>query len=347
MSAEHHQGPEGAGSPVLQITGLTRRFGSGTRAVVANDRVSLTVRPGEVVGLLGHNGAGKTTLVSQVIGLLRPDAGTIRVTGVDAVADPGGARRLVAVQPQTQAPLDGLTPRLAIELSGRLRGLAPARARAAAADLAEELDITEWLDRRALPDGRGLSGGVRRLTAFAMAVAAPTPLVVLDEPTNDIDAARRRLLWEAVRRRGDAGAGVLVVTHNVTEAERVVDELVVLHRGRVVGAGSPASLGGGHDDGLRLELQLPAGSGGDPTGDRTPAALGQLAPVTVLREVRTGRRLLLTLPSTQGPAAVTWAAGLRAAGRIDGYALGPATLEDAYLALTTTSTSETQETTDA
>lgn len=324
-------------SVVLHVSGLTRRFGSGAGAVVANHDVSLTVGAGEVVGLLGHNGAGKTTLVSQVIGLLRPHAGTIRVGDVDAVIRPGAARRLVAVQPQSQAPLDGLTPRLAIELSGRLRGLAPARARIATTEVAEELDITEWLDRRALPDGRGLSGGIRRLTAFAMAVVSPTPLVVLDEPTNDIDAARRRLLWAAVRRRGDAGTGVLVVTHNVIEAERVVDELVVLHRGHVVAAGSPAHLGGDHDGHLRLELQLPPG-GTAPTPEHTG--------MTVLREVRTGRRLLLTLPPGQAPAAVAWAAGLRSSGRIDGYTLSPATLEDAYLALTTGPDPSTREVSD-
>lgn len=312
--------------PVLEVAGLTRRFGR----VVANDDLSLTVRAGEVVGLLGHNGAGKTTLVSQLVGLLRPDAGTIRVGGaggVDAVADPAGARRHVALQPQAQAPVDGLTPRRAIELSGRIRGLSSRDSRAAATELAEELDIGPWLDRRALPEGGGVSGGVRRLTSFAMAVAAPTPLLVLDEPTNDIDASRRRLLWEAVRRRGDQGAGVLVVTHNVAEAERIVDDLVVLHHGRVVAAGSPAQLRGTQDSDLRLELQLQPG-GADPATGSDPL------PVTTLRHVRAGRRVLLTVPTNQAAAAVTWATGLRDRQEIDGYALGPVTLEDTYLALT-------------
>src|SRR5690606_21432511 len=228
---------------VLHVAGLTRRFGK----VVANDDVSLRVRPGEVVGLLGHNGAGKTTLVSQVVGLLRPDAGTIRVGDVDAVRNPAAVRRHVSLQPQAQAPIDGLTPRAAIEIAGRIRGLSTRQAKAAAEELAAELDILPWLDKQALPEGRGLSGGIRRLTAFAMTVAAPTPLLVLDEPTNDIDASRRRLRWTAVRRRADAGAGVLLVTHNVTEAERIVDELVVLDRGRVVAAGSPARLRGTQD----------------------------------------------------------------------------------------------------
>lgn len=306
----------------LDVSGLTRRFGS----VVANDEVTLRVGPGEVVGLLGHNGAGKTTLVSQVVGLLRPDAGTIRIGELDAVADPAEARRRVALQPQAQAPIDGLTPRRAIEMAGRIRGLTPRTARAAAVEVADELDITRWFDQRALPEGRGLSGGVRRLTGFAMAVVAPTPLVVLDEPTNDIDAARRRLLWSAVRRRGDEGSAVLLVTHNVAEAERIVDRLVVLDRGRVVAAGSPAQLRGTSDRDVRLELQLRA--------DAADAVDLDQPPVTVLRTLRTGRRALLTVPAAEATAAVGWATRLRDEDRIDDYALGPATLEDAYLSLT-------------
>ncbi|NOV98886.1 ABC transporter ATP-binding protein [Isoptericola halotolerans] len=305
---------------VLVVEGVTKRFG----AVTANAAISIRVRAGEVVGLLGHNGAGKTTLVSQIVGLLRPDAGEIRVAGVDAVAHPGTARRLVALQAQGQVPLDGLTPRTAVELAGRLRGLPRREARRAAERLAVELDITEWIDQRALPEGRGLSGGVRRLAGFAMTVAAPAPLVVLDEPTNDVDAARRRRLWDAVRRLRDRGAGVLLVTHNVLEAEKVVDDLVVLDRGQVVAAGSPARLASGLDDGLRLEVTLPPG-GDDPTPD---------VPFAVRQRVRAGRRVLLVVPADEASPAVTWAASLRDTGVVDGYTLGPATLEDAYLALT-------------
>ncbi|MFB7085018.1 ABC transporter ATP-binding protein [Streptomyces sp. NPDC056296] len=309
---------------VLEIRGLTRRFGP----VVANDGIDLRVRAGEVVGLLGHNGAGKTTLVSQIVGLLKPDSGSIRVAGTDAVADPATARRCVALQAQTQAPIDGLTPWGAIEIAGRLRGMSRAAAAAAARTLADELDIHEWLDRRALPDGRGLSGGVRRLTAFAMAAVAPVPLVILDEPTNDVDAGRRRRLWDTVRRIGDDGAGVLLVTHNVVEAERVVDELVVLDHGKVVAAGSPSGLRGAGDNDLRLELSLNPG-GGDPSD--APAAV----PMAVTRRVRLGRRVLLTIGPGDAEAAVSWATRLRSSRLIEEYSLAPATLEDVYLAATT------------
>jgi ABC-2 type transport system ATP-binding protein len=168
---------------------------------------------------------------------------------------------------------------------------------------------------------------VRRLTAFAMAAVAPAPLVVLDEPTNDVDAARRRLLWKTVRRLGDEGAGVLLVTHNVVEAERGVDELVVLDRGRVVAAGSPSQLRGAGDHDLRLELSLHPGSA-------DPAEPLAEVPVPITRRVRAGRRVLLTFAAAHAEAAVGWATALRSSGRIEAYALSPATLEDVYLAAT-------------
>lgn len=341
-------------SPSLSITGLTRRFG----AVTANDSINLSVEPGTVVGLLGHNGAGKTTLVSQVVGLLRPDSGDIRIGSLDAVAHPAAARRAVALQPQAQSPMDGLTPREAVEIAARLRGLSARDARAASLALAEELDYGPWPTRRALPEGGGLSGGIRRLVGFAMAAVAPAPLLVLDEPTNDVDASRRRLLWDAVRRRADAGTAVLLVTHNVIEADQVLDEVVILDRGRVVASGTPASLRG-TGGALRLELHLTSGAQPprdtsrsasqdphpEPQGTSPEAVLpllhtpgsdspGPALPSQPLKAVRTGRRLLLTIPAADAAACVEWATGQREAGAIETYALSPSTLEDAYLGLT-------------
>ena len=153
---------------------------------------------GQVYGLLGHNGAGKTTLVNQVVGLLRPDGGRIHIDGRDVVADPSYARRRARSNRRPRCPIDGLTPRQAIDLMGQLRGGSARRRARASARLVDALDIGEWLDT----DGERLSGGVKRLVSFAMAAVVPGRVVVFDEPTNDVDPVRRRRLWSAVRAVG-------------------------------------------------------------------------------------------------------------------------------------------------
>lgn len=227
---------------LLEIESLTKVYRRGVRA---NDGISLSVAAGQVLGLLGHNGAGKSTLLNQVVGLVKPTSGSVRLDGRDAVADPAMARRACALQPQAQAPLNGITPRQAIEIMARIRGAGRRRARARTEELIAALDLEPW----ASTVGEKLSGGVQRLTAFCMAAAEPGRLVMFDEPTNDVDPVRRRLLWHQVRALGEAGCAVVLVTHNVAEAERAVQRLVILDQGRVVAQGTPAELRGEHEIG--------------------------------------------------------------------------------------------------
>ena len=221
--------------PVLEVADVRKRFHRG--GVVANDGISLEVAAGEVLGLLGPNGAGKTTLVNQILGVLVPDSGSIRIDGHDVVARPALARRLCSYQPQSTAPVEGLTPREAIGLVGRIRGGAGREVARRASELLAALDLTAAADRL-VP----LSGGMARLTGFCMAAVVPGRVVVLDEPTNDVDPLRRRTLWGLVRALADAGAAVLLVTHNVVESERGVDRLAIVAGGRVLAQGTPTSL---------------------------------------------------------------------------------------------------------
>ncbi len=304
------------GDDVLTVRGLRKRY-RGRRGVQANDGIDLDVAAGQVVGLLGHNGAGKTTLVNQVVGLVLPDAGTIRLDGVDAVAQPHLARERTSIQAQANVPITGLTPRRAIELVGRIRGGDRAAVRTRTAGLLESLDLGPWADTPA----EKVSGGIARLTAFAMTVVQPGRLVVLDEPTNDVDPVRRRLLWAHIRDLADEGRAVLLVTHNVREAERVVDRLVVLDRGVVLADDTPAGLTAPLQDALTVEVDLPASATGV---DWHPA----------VRPGATARgRAAGTVPAAAAAEVVRWAQAEVAAGRLERYGLTPASLEDVYVAL--------------
>ena len=220
---------------LLRVEHLRNEYRGG---VVANDDITLAIEPGEVYGLLGPNGAGKTTLVNQIVGLVKPTSGAITLNGVDVVADPDYTRQACSFQPQTQVPIDGLTPAQAITLVGRLRGGKANKVERRANELIKSLEIEEWADKT----GQQLSGGVRRLVAFCMAAVTPGKLIILDEPTNDVDPLRRRLLWKQVRQLAGNGSSVLLVTHNVLEAERSVNRLAIIDRGRVLASGTAASL---------------------------------------------------------------------------------------------------------
>ncbi|MGV8972824.1 MAG: ABC transporter ATP-binding protein [Rhodoglobus sp.] len=309
-------------SPVstLRVEGLTKRYG-GRSGVQANDDISFDVAPGSVTGLLGHNGAGKTTLVNQVVGLVRPNRGSIYVDDVDAVAHPHLARRLVSIQAQANVPITGLTPRLAVELVGRIRGASRPEAARRTQRLLDALELGPWADTPA----QKVSGGIARLTSFAMTAVAPGRLVVLDEPTNDVDPVRRRLLWTEIRALADSGSAVLLVTHNVREAERVVDHLVVLDSGRVIAAGTPAALTAPLKGVLTVEIQLAAAPAPEWPAVVTDAdVVGSRCPD--LR--RTG-----TIRPEDAADVVRWAQGHVDSGRLEGYSLTPASLEDVYVRL--------------
>jgi ABC-2 type transport system ATP-binding protein len=310
---------------MLDFDGVTKRYRNG---VLANDGVAFQVADGEIFGLLGHNGAGKTTLVNQIVGLLRPDSGTITLAGIDAVAHPARARQLCSLQAQTNAPLTGITPRKAIELVGRMRGGSRRQVTARTDELLGRLRLEPWADRRA----QGLSGGVNRLVAFCMAVVQPGRLVILDEPTNDVDPVRRRLLWQEVRALADRGCTVVLVTHNVTEAERAVDRIAILDEGKVVVSGSPAALKHDVADELRLEVVWEPG---------VPIAV---PPVEVTASVSSGRRSRFTIHDGNLAEAAAWAQELRRRGHVEEFALGPATLEDVYIDLVGRLDAEHQET---
>lgn len=297
---------------LLRVERVRKEYRGGA---VANDSITLSIEPGEVYGLLGPNGAGKTTLVNQVVGLVKPTAGEISLNGVDVVANPGYARQACSYQPQSQVPIDGLTMVQAITLVGRLRGGRADQVARRASELVHALEIEEWANQ----SGQRLSGGVRRLVAFCMAAVSPGKLIILDEPTNDVDPLRRRLLWKQVRALAGNGSSVLLVTHNVLEAERSVNRLAIIDQGRVVAAGTPASLKESEAGAFRLELVL------------EPAAAQPQLPPYVTNPVISGRRLIGRVEAHHLGQVVAWAGELKTRSVVEEFSVGPATLEDVYV----------------
>ena len=234
--------------------GLVKRYGGRPRWRAS----TWTVRAGEITGLVGHNGAGKTTFVEVVTGLVRPDAGRVRVGGVDALRAPRAARRLLGVAPQEQAlypTRDGARQPAAVRRAGRP---APGRACAAASTtVAAELRLTEVLDQRV----GLLSGGQQRRTQAASALIADPPLLLLDEPTAGADPETRAALLTAIRARAAAGAAVLYTTHYLPELADLGATLAVARAGRVIARGTQDRLTRGLPGELRLRFEPGAGPG--------------------------------------------------------------------------------------
>ncbi|MER7826924.1 ABC transporter ATP-binding protein [Streptomyces sp. NPDC096097] len=286
----------------------------------ANDGISLDVRRGEIFGLLGPNGAGKSTLVRQLTGLMRPDSGSVTLLGHDLVRHPERASRLLAYLGQESTALDELTVALAVETTGRLRGQGVRAARAARDGVLEELGLAPIAGRPL----KKLSGGQRRLACFATALVGERPVLVLDEPTTGMDPVARRAVWSAVdRRRAQHGATVLLVTHNVIEAETVLDRVAVIDQGKVIACDTPSGLKATVSGEVRLELVW---------REAAPLEVPEVARLRD-RAVESGRRWVLRLAPDEARAAVASVTGSPAFAALDDFTLATPSLEDVYLAL--------------
>jgi len=213
----------------LEIQGLAKRFEH-----PAVDGLHLRIRTGEFYTLLGPNGAGKTTTLRMVTGLLKPDRGSITVFGIDALADPVGAKRLMAWLSDEPMIYDKLTPTEYLEFVAGLWGvesdLAEAKAR----------DLIGWLGLEAQAHDRceGLSRGMRQKVALAGALLHEPQLIILDEPFTGLDAGSARLVKSVLRERAQAGCSVLMTTHILDTAERMADRIGVMVAGRLLAEGN-------------------------------------------------------------------------------------------------------------
>jgi ABC-2 type transport system ATP-binding protein len=250
--------------------------------------------------------------------LLKPSSGAITLGPYDLVEDPDAARQLCSYLPQAQMPIDSFKAADVITLTGMIRGGDAAGVRRRTSKMIDALDIGEWHDTI----GAKLSGGIKRLVGFAMVTVWPGRVVILDEPTNDVDPRRRRLLWEQIRLMGDQGAAVFLVTHNVLEAEKSVDRLAIINEGRLIAEGTPSSLKAQDRGSIRLQLMMVPGR---PTPDM---------PRFVRDHTRVGNNVMAVVGEVDSFHAMGWAQELIGSGEAEEYALAATTLEDVYIRLT-------------
>jgi len=214
--------------------GLRKSFG-GRPAV---DGVDLKVRSGTIYGVLGPNGAGKTTTIRMLATLLKPDAGTARIFGFDAVGGAHLVRQLISVTGQYATVDESLTALENLILFSRLLGLTRAESRRRAEELLERFGLAEAAARPV----KQFSGGMRRKLDLAASLLVERPLVFLDEPTTGLDPRTRMWMWEFIRGSVRKGTTVLLTTQYLDEADQLADRIAVIDRGRVVAEGTADEL---------------------------------------------------------------------------------------------------------
>ncbi|MBI2708225.1 MAG: ABC transporter ATP-binding protein [Actinobacteria bacterium] len=306
MTAE----PPDIDGPAIEVRDLRVRFGH----VVAVDGISFTVLAGEIVALLGPNGAGKTTTVETLEGYRAPTEGSVRVLGVDPWAHHERLMPRVGVMLQDRGIYPGIRPLEALRLFAAFAD-EPGDPEA----LLERVGL--W-HRRASP-WRSLSGGEQQRLSLALALVGRPDVVFLDEPTAGVDVSGRQLVRSVMAELRSSGVSVLVTTHDLEEAEKIADRVVIVDRGRVVASGTPAELmrSSGHE-----EIRFGAPPGLD------VAAIGK-ALVAAVEEIRPGEYLVHAEPTPTNVATLTTWLAERDLPLADLRA-GRQRLEDVFLRLT-------------
>ena len=310
----------------VRVQGLRKAFGK-TAALAG---VDFEVPTGSVLGLLGPNGAGKTTTVRILTTLLKPDAGTAEVAGVDVLAQPEKVRSLIGLTGQYAAVDEILTGKENLVMFGQLYRLTHRAAVRRADELLEQFHLTDAANRTL----KTYSGGMRRRLDLAASLIVAPPVLFLDEPTTGLDPRSRNDMWDVITDLVADGATVLLTTQYLEEADKLADTIVVIDHGRVIAEGTANQLKT-QVGGERLAIGIPAGA----SLDRAERALRSLSGADGDRDggVQIDREAyLLTVPFPAGARGLPEAVReLDAAGiELADLALRRPTLDDVFLSLT-------------
>ena len=308
----------GFDGPAVSVRGVRKSYGE----VVALDGVDLDVAQGTVLGLLGPNGAGKTTMIRILTTLLKPDAGSARVVGLDVVHDAARLRSKIGLAGQYAAVDENLTGVENLTMVGRLYGEARGRAKRRAEDLLARFELTDAARRPV----KTYSGGMRRRLDLAAALVASPPMLFLDEPTTGLDPRSRLQLWETIEELAAEGTTVLLTTQYLDEADRLASDIAVIDHGRVIATGTPDELKD-RVGGQRLEVHLPDGADAD-------AALRALAPLCTAPPSVEDSRVSMSVRTREGVIVEAVRLLDEAGVDVEDVALRRPTLDDVFLAIT-------------
>ncbi|HEY1446563.1 MAG TPA: ATP-binding cassette domain-containing protein [Acidimicrobiales bacterium] len=219
---------------LVEARGLKKKFGK----VTALSDLSLELPAGQPVAILGPNGAGKTTFIRMVATLIRPDSGTLRVSGRDVVKEPMAVRRTIGLAGQAAAVEEMMTGRENLVMVARLYGQGRHEAVASAKRILEQMGLEDAADRRV----KTYSGGMRRRVDLGASLVGAPRLLLLDEPTTGLDPGSRNEVWDAIRQMGAGGTDIVLTTQYLDEADHLAAHIVIIDEGRVIAEGSPDEL---------------------------------------------------------------------------------------------------------
>ncbi|UTR15367.1 ABC transporter ATP-binding protein [Salipaludibacillus sp. LMS25] len=298
---------------IYDVKNVTKSYKKGS--VTANSHITMSVHKGEILGLLGPNGAGKSTLIKQMVAHTNSTEGVITYKGINVNNQAKKVSREVAYYSQEPASLTSLKVKEAIYFCGRLRGLTRKSADMETAKLIAKLGLEAVKDKML----QRISGGQKRLAGIGTTLIGASHVLILDEPTNELDPKKRRLVWDIIQEKNREGVTVILVTHNILEAEQVVDRVAVINHGKLLALDNVSSLKERVDQRLRVDITFK--SNGD-----TRILMDDLSPFGTLIP-RTEQQTRIMIEKNKLSSIIEL---IQSRENIHSYAITPPTLEDVY-----------------